>query len=66
MNTALNHIRIYTTGLSVKTYFLVSVASAGTKMLFKNHRSDKLVGFYSKLLSAEIAVYMLLQHFLVF
>lgn len=66
MKNALLTSRIFVTGMLVKTYFLVSVACVGAKGLYKNHRSQKMAGFYSKLISAEIMAYMLLQHFRVF
>lgn len=61
-----NNWNLTLVGTVVKTYFTVGVLWASVDTTFKKHRSEGATGFYSKVITAEIVTYMLLQHFVLF
>jgi hypothetical protein len=66
MKNKIDSISVIVTGAAVKTYIGLGVVLSGLNYFYEQQRSEKLVGFYYKLISAELATYMILQHLLAF
>jgi len=66
MKNTFNNASIAVTGIIVKIYVGLGVILSGLNYFYEQQKSEKLVGFYYKVISAELATYMILQHFLLF
>lgn len=64
--TSTNNITLSVVGVVVKTYFKVGTIWSSVDAAINNRHSENKNGFYTKIISAEIATYLLLQHFIQF